>query len=169
LEVTTTGTKLSLIYGERDLLVAEALREGVWSKLDAATLSGLIAALVYEARRDDEHTQPRFPRGDFQDAFERTVSLWSALEKSSKRHKLRATDPIDAGVSYAIHRWVSGSNLDNVLYEADLLVGDFIRLSKQIIDLLEQVSRAAEEPLKSTANLAIEKMKRGIVAYSYYV
>ena len=169
LEVTTTGTKLSLIYGERDLLVAEALREGVWSKLDAATLSGLIAALVYEARRDDEHTQPRFPRGDFQDAFERTVSLWSALEKSSKRHKLRATDPIDAGVSYAIHRWVSGSNLDNVLYEADLLVGDFIRLSKQIIDLLEQVSRAAAEPLKSTANQAIEKMKRGIVAYSYYV
>jgi ATP-dependent RNA helicase HelY len=64
---------------------------------------------------------------------------------------------------------VSGATLDSVLFEGDLLVGDFIRLSKQIIDLLEQLSRAAIGPLAATANNAIERMKRGIVAYSYYV
>jgi ATP-dependent RNA helicase HelY len=124
--------------------------------------------LVYEPRRDDENTQPRFPRGDFETVFVSTNELWRALESSTKRNKLRATEPIDAGVSYAIHRWVSGGKLDNVLFEADLLVGDFIRLCKQIIDLLEQLSRAADEPLRSTAHTAIDSMKRGIVAYSYY-
>lgn len=168
LEVTEAGSKLSLIYGERDLLVAESLRAGIWDRIDAATLSAIVAALVYEPRRDDENTQPRFPRGDFETVFTATNELWRALESSTKRNKLRPTEPIDAGVSYAIHRWVSGGKLDNVLYEADLLVGDFIRLCKQIIDLLEQLSRAADEPLRSTAHSAIDSMKRGIVAYSYY-
>ncbi len=169
LEITEAGSKLALIYGERDLLVAESLRTGIWDRVDAATLSAIVSALVYEPRRDDEHVQPRFPRGDFETVFLETRELWRTLETSTKRNKLRPTEPIDAGVSYAIHRWVSGSKLDNVLYEADLLVGDFIRLCKQIIDLLEQVSRAADEPLKATANVAIDLMKRGIVAYSYYV
>lgn len=168
LEITDAGSKLALIYGERDLLVAEALRAGIWDRVDAATLSAIVAALVYEPRRDDEHTQPRFPRGDFEVVFNETRELWRTLEASTKRNKLRPTEPIDAGVSYSIHRWVAGAKLDNVLYEADLLVGDFIRLCKQIVDLLEQLSRAADEPLKSTANQAIDQMKRGIVAYSYY-
>jgi ATP-dependent RNA helicase HelY len=169
LEITDAGSKLALIYGERDLLVAESLRAGIWNRVDSATLSAIVAALVYEPRRDDENTQPRFPRGDFESVFYETRELWRTLEASTRRNKLRATEPIDAGVSYAIHRWVSGGKLDNVLYEADLLVGDFIRLCKQIVDLLEQLSRAADEPLKSTANAAIDRMKRGIVAYSYYV
>lgn len=169
LEITEAGSKLALIYGDRDLLVAEVLRAGIWDRVDAATLSAIVAALVYEPRRDDEHTQPRFPRGDFEVIFNETRELWRTLEASTKRNKLRPTEPIDAGVSYAIHRWVSGGKLDNVLYEADLLVGDFIRLCKQIVDLLEQLSRAADEPLSSTANTAIDRMKRGIVAYSYYV
>jgi ATP-dependent RNA helicase HelY len=108
------------------------------------------------------------PRGQFTEAYEQTHDLWRTLESSIKRNRLRQTDPIDAGVSYAIHRWISGSKLDNVLFEADLLVGDFIRLSKQIVDLLEQISRAADEPLAKNATTAIDSMKRGIVAYSYY-
>ena len=56
-----------------------------------------------------------------------------------------------------------------MLFESDLLVGDFIRLSKQIIDLLEQLARAADGKLSNTATEAIDRMKRGIVAYSYYV
>lgn len=168
LEVTSAGSRLAMIYGDRDLLVAESLRTGIWQRLDSATLGALVASLVYEPRRDDEHISPRFPRGDFEASFEATNHLWRELETATKRNKLRATEPIDAGVSYAVHRWISGSRLDNVLYEADLLVGDYIRLCKQIIDLLEQIARAAEEPLKSTATEAINRMKRGIVAYSYY-
>jgi ATP-dependent RNA helicase HelY len=82
---------------------------------------------------------------------------------------LKTSEQLDPGVSFAIHRWVSGGKLENVLFESDLLVGDFIRLCKQIIDLLEQLSRAAEGKLSATADEAIDRMKRGIVAYSYYV
>jgi ATP-dependent RNA helicase HelY len=54
------------------------------------------------------------------------------------------------------------------LDSADLLPGDFIRWCKQIIDLLEQISRAATGSLSAGAKDAIDKVSRGIVAYSYY-
>jgi len=169
LEITDAGEKLSVLYGERDLLVAESLRHGIWSQLDAPGLSAMVAALVYEARHSEEYISPKLPRGNFEEILVQTNALWRELEHATKAKKLRATEPIDAGVSYAIHRWVSGAKLDNVLYESDLLVGDFIRLCKQIVDLLEQISRAADGALATVADQAIEKMKRGIVAYSYYI
>jgi len=169
LEVTEAGSRLSMIYGERDLLVAESLRAGIWDGLDAATLAAIISTLVFESRRDDEHQQPRIPKGKFLEAFQQTDDLWATLESAAKKFKLKKSEELDPGVSYAVHRWVSGGTLDSVLFESDLLVGDFIRLSKQIIDLLEQLSRAADEKLSNTATEAIDRMKRGIVAYSYYV
>lgn len=169
LEITTAGQKLALLYGERDLLVAEALRLDVWKDLDAPGLCAMVAALVYEARHSEEYVSPRMPRGTFEEKFIATQELWKQLERSIKQNKLRATEPLDASISYAIHRWVAGAKLDNVLYEADLLVGDFIRVCKQIVDLLEQISRAADGSVSAVADLGIEKMKRGIVAYSYYI
>jgi ATP-dependent RNA helicase HelY len=169
LEVTDAGTRLAMIYGERDLLVAESLRAGIWDQLDAATLSAIVATLVFESRRDDEHQQPKLPKGKFLDVLHQTDDLWVTIESAAKKHKLKGSEPLDPGVSFAVHRWVSGATLDSVLFDSDLLVGDFIRLSKQIIDLLEQLSRAANDRLSTTANEAIDRMKRGIVAYSYYV
>jgi ATP-dependent RNA helicase HelY len=55
-----------------------------------------------------------------------------------------------------------------VLSQADLLPGDFIRWTKQIIDMLDQISQVAEPAIASTAKQAVDKVKRGIVAYSYY-
>jgi ATP-dependent RNA helicase HelY len=49
-----------------------------------------------------------------------------------------------------------------------LLPGDFIRWCKQIIDLLEQLAKATDGPMASKAREAVDKVKHGIVAYSYY-
>ncbi|HRN29386.1 MAG TPA: hypothetical protein PK890_06775, partial [Terrimesophilobacter sp.] len=44
--------------------------------------------------------------------------------------------------------------------------GDFIRLAKQTIDLLDQISIVAEPPIDQRARRAIDLVRRGIVAYS---
>jgi ATP-dependent RNA helicase HelY len=86
----------------------------------------------------------------------------------AKANRLPASSPLDPGICYAIHRWATGARLDTVLDAADLLPGDFIRWCKQIIDLLEQLSSVADGKLAGTAKDAIDKVKRGIVAYSFY-
>jgi ATP-dependent RNA helicase HelY len=50
-----------------------------------------------------------------------------------------------------------------------MLPGDFIRWSKQLIDLLDQLSTSADAQVAETAYQATDLVKRGIVAYSYYV
>ena len=168
LSVSEAGKELSRIYGERDLLVAECLRSGTWLGLDAAGLAALVSSLVYEARRDDEAQNPRLPKGNFESILTETYYVWRDLEEVSGRYKLPETNPIDPRLSLMMHRWASGARLDSVLLEADLLVGDFIRWCKQVIDLLSQISQT-NYPVAETAKEAIDKVKRGIVAYSYYL
>ena len=127
-----------------------------------------MAALVYESRRDEEDLQPRLPRGAFGQVFAETEEIWDQLEEISARHKLPKTSAPDVSICLQISRWASGATLDSVLRGSDLLAGDFIRFTKQIIDLLEQIAQNSSGTLAETANLAIDKVKRGIVAYSYY-
>ncbi len=168
LRATEAGLKLARIYGERDLLVAECLRHNAWQNLDAPGLAAIAASLVYEARRDDEENTPRIPKGGFETSMNTTLEIWEEIEFLAKKQKLTKTNPPDIALSLPIHRWASGARLDSVLESFDMLPGDFIRWTKQIIDLLEQIAQTAEGKVEATAREAIERVKRGIVAYSYF-
>ncbi len=167
LTVLEAGQMLARIYGDRDLLVAECIRHQIWQGIAPADLAALVVALVYEARRDEEF-EPRLPRGKFVEYAEATNDIWYTLESISKRNKLASTAAPDYSISYAFHRWASNAKLDNVLEIANLLPGDFIRWAKQVIDLLEQIAQVADQELAATARKAVDSVKRGIVAYSYY-
>jgi len=164
-ELTDAGRRMKRIYGDRDLLVAEALRAGCWSGLDAASLAAIACALVYEPRRDDAGDAP-LPRGAFREALGRTEQLWAEIDDLEHEHHLPGTAPLSTGLSLAMHQWARGRSLDAVLGEADMAAGDFVRWAKQTIDLLDQLGIAADGELARTARQALELVRRGIVAYS---
>nr|WP_198425804.1 DEAD/DEAH box helicase [Microbacterium ureisolvens] len=165
--LTPAGRTMRRIYGERDLLVAESLRRGIWKDLDAASLAALACSLVYEPRRDDAGPGERgLPRGPFRPAFEATLTLWQELDDVEQEHRLPGTEPVAAGLAQAMHTWARGGMLDRVLIEADMAAGDFVRWTKQTIDLLDQLSLVADQPIAGTARKALDAVRRGIVAYS---
>ncbi|MFL2001474.1 DEAD/DEAH box helicase [Microbacterium sp. A1-JK] len=165
--LTPAGRTMRRIYGERDLLIAECLRRGLWKELDAAALAALACSLVYEPRRDDagpgEHG---LPRGAFRAVLSDTETLWQQLDDLERDHHLPGTEPISAGLASAMHSWARGLPLDRVLADADMAAGDFVRWSKQTIDLLDQISLVAEPGLAGTARKALDAVRRGIVAYA---
>lgn len=169
LEVTDSGNRLAKIYGERDLLIAECINKGAWSNLDPANLAALGMALVYEGRRDEGDYEPKLPKGDFRDALEATENIQEQLLELQTRYRLPKETQLDLGLCWATYRWASGARLDDVLKLSGLLPGDFIRWSKQLIDLLDQLSKGADAKLAETAYRAMDLVKRGIVAYSYYI
>ena len=167
LALAPSGRTLRRIYGERDLLVAECLRRGLWDGLDAASLAAMATTIVYEARREEPDAGERtLPRGRFRSALDETTTLWAELDDLEQAHKLPGSQPLSTGLALAMFRWANGTSLDAVLRDADLAAGDFVRWTKQTIDLLDQVSVVADGDIGRTARQALDAVRRGIVAYS---
>ena len=129
----------------------------------------MAATLVYENRRDDGDYEPKLPKGNFRDVLEKTELIQEELAELQDRFDLTIESPLDLGLAWPIYRWATGARLDDILKLSGLLAGDFIRWSKQVIDLLDQLAQGADAELAETAYNAMDLVKRGIVAYSYYV
>ncbi|MEY3967092.1 MAG: hypothetical protein RLZ96_618, partial [Actinomycetota bacterium] len=169
LEVTSSGDLLAKIYGERDLLIAQCINRGVWKNLDAASMAAMGMALVYEGRRDEGDYEPKLPKGAFIAALEQTEEIQQELLELQTKYRLPKETALELGACWAFYRWASGGRLDDVLKLSGLLPGDFIRWAKQLIDFLDQVAKAGDPELKVLAQAATDQVKRGIVAYSFYI
>jgi ATP-dependent RNA helicase HelY len=162
--ISPAGEVLRRIYGERDLLVAESIRQGLWNALDAPALAALACALVFEGRRDDGMLPQRMlPKGAFLDALDATQALWARLDDLEQEHRLPGSEPLQTGLTLAMHRWARGYPLDGVLRDTELAAGDFVRWTKQTIDVLEQIEQVAPKRLTRTAREAVERIRRGVV------
>jgi ATP-dependent RNA helicase HelY len=166
--VTERGSRLGRLYTELDLLAAECLRAGVWEELSPPELAACVSALVYESRQPDDAAPARLPGGGVRPALVETVRLWGHLELVEREHRLDLSREPDLGFAWTAYRWASGHSLDAVLSEAELPAGDFVRWTKQLVDLLGQVADAAPEAsrVRATAPAAVEALRRGVVAYS---
>ena len=165
--LSPSGLMLRRIYADRDLLVAESLRRGLWNDLDPAALAAMACALVFEPRREEGLIDPRYlPKGAFREALHETQELWSRLDDLERDHKLPGSNPLAVGLSLAMWKWARAGSLIDVLEEAEMAAGDFVRWTKQTIDLLDQLSVVADDPVGRTARTAMDAIRRGIVAYS---
>ncbi|MEU7317406.1 DEAD/DEAH box helicase [Streptomyces sp. NPDC007083] len=172
-QVTDDGRVLARLYGELDLLASECLREGVWEGLPPAELAACVSALVFEARSNDDALPPKLPGGRARAALGEMVRIWGRLDALEEEHRITATEGVgqrepDLGFAWAAFRWADGYGLDDVLREADMPAGDFVRWCKQVIDVLGQLAAAAPEvgTVPRNARRAIEGMLRGVVAYT---
>jgi ATP-dependent RNA helicase HelY len=164
--VTPRGRALMRIYNEMDLVTAESLRTGLWDDLDPSQLAAVLSALVYESRRADDASAPRIPGGRVRDVLKEMTSLWADLEVLEKEHKLDQLREPDFGFCWAAFRWAEGDDLDDLLEETDLAAGDFVRWMKQLLDLAGQVGDVAGGALRETARETVDRLRRGVVAYS---
>ena len=165
--VTDPGHMLARIYGDTDIVVAESLRSGAWNSLSAVDLASVCAVLVYESRGKDDGSSPRVPSGAAGAAIEDLLRSWERLARLEAEFGVRTLPDPDLGLAWPMMRWAQGRSLESVLWEAEMTAGDFVRWSKQVIDLLGQVIQAAAgQPVAAQARLAADLIDRGVVAYS---
>jgi ATP-dependent RNA helicase HelY len=167
--LTGKGETLRRVYAETDLVVVEALHRGVWQDLDPAELAACVSCLVYETRGSEgppaEPPLPPTPR------VRRALAALAGLQEEVHAHEeaegLSLTRPLDTGFADLAYRWAVGEALEDVLADEDVTPGDFVRVTKQLIDLLRQVALVAEDAaLQATARAAVDACQRGVVAYS---
>src|SRR5579863_10079571 len=167
--VTAEGRRLGGLYTELDLLAAECLRRGLWDGLTAPELAACVSALSFEARRADDASPPKLPPGRVREVFGSMVRVWGELDQMERDNGLSFLREPDLGFAWTAYRWARGDALQDVLDETpDVAAGDFVRWTKQVIDLLDQVAAAAAEldGVAAKARAAAESMRRGVIAYT---
>jgi ATP-dependent RNA helicase HelY len=167
-ELTERGDLLTRIYNESDLLVVEAISKGWFDGLSPEELVAVASMFVYESRRREEAEPAPTPTLA---KYERRVSdLFRSVRRTEREHDLELVKEPDAGFMAQAYEWASGSTLEDILEDRETSAGDFVRSTKQVIDLLQQLRQVAEGgALAYTIGEAIDRTQRGVVAYSSVV
>ncbi|MBV9516087.1 MAG: DEAD/DEAH box helicase, partial [Mycobacteriaceae bacterium] len=171
---TDDGRLLARIYSESDLLVAECLRSGIWRGLGPAELAGVVSAVVYESRGADGPAPHalQIPTARLRRALAETRRTSTALRADEQRHRLSLSREPEEGFVSAVYHWVITGDLATALEASDvtgtgtpLSAGDFVRWCRQVVDLLDQIRKAAtDEGLRQSAKRAVDDIRRGVVA-----
>ncbi len=161
--LTSSGERLRRIYHECDLLLSMALDEGLFDDLDAPGVAALASCVTYEHRSAEAPPPPRYPSQIVRsraEALERVCDRLNAWERAAKVPETRRPE---AGFAVAASEWAAGRAFDQVLDE-DLTGGDFVRNTKQLIDLLRQLGEVAPDPrTAAVCRSSADSLFRGVV------
>ncbi len=163
--LTEAGTALARLFHESDLVVAEALRVGLFDDVDAATLAALASCCTYEHRSPEPAPAPWFPSAEARRRFEGIRMIGEELRHLEERARLpltRLPDPRFAAIAWS---WAKGQRFAEVVETDEVSGGDFVRNVKQVIDLVRQIAEVAPSPVtRAVARAAEEALNRGVVA-----
>lgn len=157
------GKILTKIYAESDLLLTESIRRGLLDDLSSAELLSVASCMIFESR-SAENIAPKMPSAKVTSTITEVIALWAELESIESDFGVKTQREPDAGFVFISYRWAMGNSLSNVLKGSDMSVGDFVRSTKQLIDLLNQIAGASEN-LRPACKEAVRKIDRGVVAY----
>ena len=159
--LTNRGNRLRFIYNELDLLLAEALERGLFRNLNVPELVALASGFVYEPR-SEERLVPVWPTAVLAHRWAELERLWEELMARERAVRLPPTRRPDPGFATLAYEWAEGGELED-LPSLTLPPGDFVRVSRQLVDLLKQLRDVSPE-LASEARRALLAVDRGVVA-----
>lgn len=157
------GLILSKIYAESDLLLTESIRRGLFKDLTPSEIVSVASAMIFESR-SQEDLSAKIPNENVAQALTAVTRLWSELEELEVEVGVKTQRSPDFGFCFIIFRWANGLSLNQVLKGSDMSVGDFVRSTKQLIDLLGQIANASPE-LNKRCRQAVKLIDRGVVTF----
>lgn len=159
--LTPRGTRLRRVYNEVDLLVTEAVERGILYGLEIPELVAITSVFVYEPRSDNVST-PDWPNDLLARRWEDIERLWRELNFLETEYRLTPMRRPDPGFGRVAFEWAGGAPFDD-LTSGPMAPGDFVRVSRQLADLLRQLRDAAPE-MRDAADAALWAVDRGVVA-----
>lgn len=163
---TESGSLVSLIFHEADLVVAEALSGGLLDGLEPPELASVLSAFTHEHRSRGPRPEVWIPSAS---AYRRLRRIGAAVDDLHRVERSFGVDEIrglELGFAPAAHRWATGEPYE-ALADSRSSAGDFVRNIKQVVDLARRIAAVAADPdTASTARRTVEALNRGVVALS---
>ena len=179
LRVTGAGKVLARIYAERDLLIAECLRTGIFEDLSAAELAGALSACVYEPRLSAQSIGlPVAPASRLGQCLRAQLGVSHRIHDLESLARIEASSGAEPALAGAVQAWCDGAQLADILDATELTAGDFVRWCKQLLDVVGQIASlspppdATPEQARAVTDLSMRAaeasldLNRGVVSWS---
>ena len=179
LRVTGAGKVLARIYAERDLLIAECLRTGVFEGLSAGELAGALSACVYEPRLSAQSIGlPVAPASRLGQCLRAQLGVSHRIHDLESLARIEASSGAEPALAGAVQAWCDGAQLADILDATELTAGDFVRWCKQLLDVVGQIASlsppqdATPEQARTVTDLSMRAaeasldLNRGVVSWS---
>ena len=147
LRVTGAGKVLARIYAERDLLIAECLRTGVFEDLSASELAGALSACVYEPRLSAQSIGlPVAPGSRLGQCLRAQLGVSHRIHDLESLARIEASSGAEPALAGSVQAWCDGAQLADILDATELTAGDFVRWCKQLLDVVGQIASLSPPP-----------------------
>ena len=179
LRVTGAGKVLARIYAERDLLIAECLRTGVFEGLSAGELAGALSACVYEPRLSAQSIGlPVSPGSRLGQCLRAQLGVSHRIHDLESLARIEVSSGAEPALAGAVQAWRDGAQLADILDATELTAGDFVRWCKQLLDVVGQIASlsppqdATPEQARTVTDLSMRAaeasldLNRGVVSWS---
>ena len=179
LRVTGAGKVLARIYAERDLLIAECLRTGVFEDLSASELAGALSACVYEPRLSAQSIGlPVAPGSRLGQCLRAQLGVSHRIHDLESLARIEASSGAEPALAGSVQAWCDGAQLADILDVTELTAGDFVRWCKQLLDVVGQIASlspppdASPEQARAVTSLSMRAaeasldLNRGVVSWS---
>jgi superfamily II RNA helicase len=189
--LTDAGRRLASVYHESDLLVAEVLSSDALEGAEPAVVAGVLSAVVFEKRRVRKifggrgrrgpEARPHRRRGggdrlgegrraELSDRLGALMGHFERIRELEEVHVVPRTAQPEPGLATAVAAWARGASFGTTLEVAggeagEMAPGDFVRMVRQLADLVHQVGLVAPDPATgASARAAHDLLLRDVVA-----
>jgi superfamily II RNA helicase len=157
-QLTDKGVFAKKIYFE-EVLISELFATPLYNQLSNTELLQLITGIVYE-RRPNDHFSFHDIAGNYRrliKKIQQNPHLFKRVNKLSLKRMMAIVDV-----------WSNGGSFTELLSLTNYHEGDIIRLFRRVIDMLQQIKRAAdEEELQRRLIACQQRIDRGLVAIEF--
>ncbi|HUF03401.1 MAG TPA: hypothetical protein VMM38_04420 [Aridibacter sp.] len=136
--VTEDGKWLADLRLDRPLLVGEALKEGIFDKLETGEVAGFMAALAADPDRDYGSLDPSPRLLGVLTAFEEVIYDVSRVEWELG---VEPADEINLSAAATAENWARGSTWDSLVRNTRAEEGDLVRLLSRTGEALMQIAQ----------------------------
>ena len=151
-----------------ELMAAELMFDGTFSRLDYHSIAALASCLIPAEKSNDDVTL----KGTLRRSLESLQAAATRIAELSKECGLDVdpeeyVESFGASMMDVVYGWSKGADFGTVTQETDLFEGSIVRAMRRLDELLQQLGRAAEavgdKTLETKFTKASESIRRGII------
>ena len=155
---------LKKIHSEMDLIIIETILSGILNNLSPENLAAILSGFIFTPRKDEIEIPHNLPN-ELTRIAESIFHLAEEIILVERKYKIDNSRTPHFGIALQILKWGKGETLQKVLKNTEIAPGDFIRTTKQLIDLLRQIARLKIDKVSEIAIQSIALIDKGVVSY----